>query len=408
MDNQRLKYLFLLYFNKTANQVEQEELFKYLATASDEELSSLLKMVYDDENNENSALLPNKRDETLRLVFSKKMSIQHEIKEAPKSKHPHFKQYMAIAALLLLSISIGIFFYHAYFSRSKEHGSLVQQIVEPGGNKAVLILANGKTIDLENASKGQIANQEGVIVTKTNDGQLIYKLPNLDLTKDLPIVYNTIKTPRGGQFQIVLPDGSKVWLNAESSLTYPTTFSGGRRVMLRGEGYFEIAKDESSPFVVSTNKQNVTVLGTKFNINSYRENDVIKTTLLEGSIRINNTTNSKKIISSILKPGEESSVNGQNDIIIRKVNASNSIAWKNGLFNFEGTDIVQVMQEYSRWYNIPVEFDGTVPNIKLWGSVYRNVSASEALEILGYFNLHYQIINDGKNKKIVISKDKNI
>jgi len=206
-----------------------------------------------------------------------------------------------------------------------------------------------------------------------------------------------------------LPDGSKVWLNAESTLKYPTAFSKKeRRVELYGEGYFEVTANKEAPFIVKTNRQEVTVLGTQFNVNSYKENPVVKTTLLEGSIQINSLQKREqdKAFSKMLKPGEEAVLNAANDLRINTVDVSNSIAWKNGLFRFENTNIKEVMEEFSRWYNVEVEFEGAVPDIKLWGRVYRNVSATEALGILEYFNLKFRIVKEpgnGSDKKVIIS-----
>src|SRR5690606_20022704 len=172
-------------------------------------------------------------------------------------------------------------------------------------------------------------------------------------------------------------------------------------------GYFEVSKDKTSPFIVSTADQTVTVLGTHFNINSYKENNEIKTTLLEGSVMVNsnNSNSHNKISSRVLRPSEQSILNSQNDIKISDVNLSNVVAWKNGLFQFENTSIKDVMEEFSRWYNVDFEFEGKVPDIKLWGSAYRNVSVSEALDMLTYFNLRFQIVeNSSNNKKIVISQ----
>jgi len=409
MNKQRLEYLFQKYFDKTASQSEREELFQHLSVAPDEEISSLMKNVYDTDKNETVSSLPDKGEEVLNAVFAKTNTNRIDSFSAKSIKRGRsWFKYASIAALLLISFTLGIFSYKVNFKTSDSSQKELTDIIEPGGNKAVLILANGATIDLDNVSNGEIANEMGVRISKTTDGHLVYDLSKSSDSQNIQLAYNTIKTPRGGQYQIVLPDGSKVWLNAESSLKYPTIFAEERRVELKGEGYFEIMRDENSPFIVSTDRQDVTVLGTHFNINSYKENQVIKTTLLEGSVKISNSHAKKHdaTFSKILKPGEQAVVN-QDAIKVSKVNVSNAIAWKNGLFRFENTNIKEVMEEFSRWYDVEVEFEGTIPDIKLWGSVYRNVSASEALDILGYFNLKYRIKNDSQDnqqKKIIISQ----
>jgi len=180
---------------------------------------------------------------------------------------------------------------------------------------------------------------------------------------------------------------------------------------LKGEGYFEVARNTKQPFKVLTDNQTVTVLGTHFNINSYKKNESIKTTLVEGSVKVSGSivgeaTGAKSVI---LKPGQQASISSTNILKVKKVNVDNAIAWKLGVFQFENTNIKDVMEEFSRWYDVDVDFDKEVPNINLWGRVYRNVNAAEALEILSYFNLKYEVvqtinnITGQKRKKIIVS-----
>jgi len=219
-------------------------------------------------------------------------------------------------------------------------------------------------------------------------------------TKALPS-YNTITTPRGGQYQVTLPDGTVVWLNAASSLKYPTAFTGKERIVeLTGEGYFEVASNKDMPFKVQAADQTVEVLGTHFNINCYADEPAVKTTLLEGSVKVMHHGTHK---SMTLKPGEQSTVS-RNNFSVAMADTENAVAWKNNLFYFSGSDIPSVMRQISRWYNVTVEFEGAIPDIRLWGKVYRNSNASKVLELLEYFGLKYRIEENNGSKKIIIQK----
>lgn len=327
-----------------------------------------------------------------------------------EKRRTSFALRITTAALILIALSLGFYFYYHTNTISQERrivdNTSVQTDVAPGGNRATLTLADGSVILLEDASKGEIAEQEGMKVTKTEDGLLTYTFMPSDRDLEANPRYNTISTPKGGQYQIVLADGTKVWLNAASVLTFPTSFAGNeRRVELSGEGYFEVntvsgIDNKSKPFIVKTTDQEVKVLGTHFNINSYTDEASTITTLMEGSIQVSQLSTSQ---SKLLVPGQQSTVTVNKGIDILNVNPASAMAWKNGLFQFQGSDIKNVMRQFSRWYDVEVEFEGRVPDIKLWGEVYRNVNASQALEILEYFNLKYKIIQTEKGKKVVIS-----
>ncbi|MBO9572857.1 MAG: FecR family protein, partial [Chitinophagaceae bacterium] len=212
----------------------------------------------------------------------------------------------------------------------------------PGGQKATLTLADGSTIVLDSVANGQLAMQGISKVVKLEDGQLVY---NFERGSYPPLkgrglaTFNTMSTPRGGQYQLTLSDGTKVWLNAASSITYPTAFNGNtREVKITGEVYFEVAKNKSRPFIVKTPTDEITVLGTEFNINAYQDETAVKTTLVEGSVKINNT---------VIKPGQAYS-KGK----LFKTNIQQDIAWKNGYFMFDSENITSVMRKISRWYNV--------------------------------------------------------
>ncbi len=324
--------------------------------------------------------------------------------DRPKTqKRNHVIRYAIAASFALVLLSLV-----AYFTIGLPDAprmlSVNQQDIAPGGNKATLTLSDGSVINLNDMEDGAIMQQEGVEIAKTENGLLSYAVMSAQDRKRAP-VFNTISTPNGGQYQVILPDGTRVWLNAASSLRYPTSFSGEeRRVTLVGEGYFEVAKNEDLPFKVETDFQEVTVLGTHFNVKAYHDGAATKTTLLEGSVSIHVETNSSvNNTDFLLVPGDQSLLSKNNEMRIVKVDTTKEIAWKSGVFSFQGSDIKNVMRELSRWYDVDVEFEGKMPDIKLWGEMDRNVTASEALEILKYFNLDYKIIKTGNTKKIIIS-----
>jgi transmembrane sensor len=326
--------------------------------------------------------------------------IDDRIVEAGKISQPYqLWKKIAIAAIVLLILSFGAYQllnkqirYQIALNKLKEVG--------PGGDKAVLTLANGKQIVLNNTKNGLVANQGNIIINKTSNNQIIYKAPAGDVAS---LSYNTIATPRGGQFQVVLPDGTKVWLNSASSLKYPTAFIGKERdVTLTGEAYFEVAKNKEMPFKVATAGQIVEVLGTHFNVNAYGDEPTIKTTLLEGSVKISST---KGVALGLLHPGQQSVFSpGKGEMIISDADTSQAIAWKNGLFYFKGADVASIMKSLARWYNIDVEFDGQMPHRRFSGKIYRNVNAAQVMEIIDYSAINYKVedAKDGKTKKKLI------
>lgn len=265
--------------------------------------------------------------------------------------------------------------------------------VLPGGNKATLKLSDGKIIVLDNAKNGLLA-QQGAVQIEKQEGALMYDQTS---AKEAP-AFNTLATPAGGQFQLKLPDGTRVWLNASSSITYPTAFTGNeRRVMISGEGYFEVAKDASKPFKVSIQKSNdkqpaeVEVLGTHFNINAYDDEALVKTSLLEGKVKIvSEYFNGKQ--SAILKPGQQAQIEVEGKLKVKE-NASMEevIAWKNGDFLFQSADIGTLMRQVARWYDIEVRYPNGMPKDKFSGKIGRNVNLSQLLEILKYSEVKFEL-----------------
>lgn len=246
-----------------------------------------------------------------------------------------------------------------------------------------------------NAGNGTIALQGNTQVDKIRNGQLVYqatgssdKWQNATANQ---VTYNTVSTPKAGEYEITLPDGTKIWLNSVSSITFPTAFTGNeRRVSITGEVYFEVAKNKNKPFIVETRGQNVTVLGTHFNINAYDDENTIKTTLLEGSIKLSAHSNSK-----ILTPGQQAEVTNNRITIINNSDTEAAVAWKNGYFVFDNTDLPTLMRQLSRWYDVNTVYNGNAGNHEFVGQIKRSVKLSSVLKILEASGVHFKI--EGEN-----------
>ena len=263
----------------------------------------------------------------------------------------------------------------------------------PGGNKAVLTLSNRSDINLESVSNGTIVEEGDTKISK-KDGQLVY---NTLEEKPTQVLYNTVTTPRGGQYQLLLADGSKVWLNSASSIRFPVSFTGNtRKVEVTGEAYFEVARDPAMPFTVDVDGKNeIEVLGTHFNINSYAEDGSIKTTLLEGSVKV---TSIKTLESKLITPGQQAQLNTNGQIAIKNVDRDKVMAWKNGYFTFDGADTKTVMEFISRWYDVDVVYEGAIPQKEFGGNIEKNLKLSQLLKILEKNGLHFRL----EGKKLVV------
>jgi transmembrane sensor len=274
--------------------------------------------------------------------------------------------------------------------------------IQPGSNKAILTLADGSNIALDSAHTGSITQQGNTQVLKLADGRLKYKA--LEGTGAIAVAYNVLSTPKGGQYRLTLPDGSQVWLNAASSIRYPTAFTGSdREVEITGEAYLEIAKNPSMPFRVKTvnrlgdaDPMTIEVLGTHFNVNAYSDEDAIRTTLLEGSVKIK-----KGNSSGLLKPGQQAQLQPTGEIRwIPDADVEQAIAWKNGVFEFDGIELAAIMRQISRWYDVQIEYEGKIPTESFTGRVSRNTTLSGVLKILKLSDVELTVSN---NKIIVRS-----
>lgn len=302
-------------------------------------------------------------------------------------------KYSAAAAILLIA-GIAVFFYKQTDQKADVLAIVAADSIMPGKKSATLTLANGKKIRLSEANNGSLANEMGVSISKTKDGELVYEVEDSNVQSNQT---NTLSTAKGETYQVRLPDGSSVWLNAESSLIYPASFNKNsvRRIELIGEGYFEIVKDKKHPFVVKTSMQEVTVLGTHFNIHAYPEDKATLTTLLEGSVKVADAKDQK-----ILVPDQQSATNGQG-LSVKTVETEDVIAWKNGLFIFNDESLESVMREISRWYDIEVVYRDVDRKKMFFGGISRYdhiTKILKKLELTG--GVHFKI----EGRRIIVSK----
>jgi transmembrane sensor len=280
---------------------------------------------------------------------------------------------LGAAAAMLLVLGIGFYFIKSGKPVSDSNYSAAANKIAPGRQGATLTLASGKKIRLADAANGKLADQSGVRIVKTADGKLVYQVTS---AAGDPAELNTLSTANGQTYTVVLPDGSKVTLNAASSLSYPSSFAAldARQVELSGEGYFEIAKDKHHPFVVRSNGQQVKVLGTHFNINSYPEEGNTQTTLIEGSLLINN-----KIL---IRPGEQAQGSGA-ALSVKPADTSNVLAWKDGYFQFDQQDLGTILRRVSRWYDVQIVYQDSDRAAQLFsGAVSRYANIAKVLDAL--------------------------
>ncbi|MBL7750871.1 MAG: FecR domain-containing protein [Chitinophagaceae bacterium] len=405
----RLGELFKLYYNKTASPQEREELMGLLRVASSSDLATLANLIR--ESGEKleiveSGLPAEKANSILATILGKstlhaglsseggQASVELQPTETlPKIHRLHFRRarWWAAAAILVLGIS-------SYFLiLNKQVTSIRNPIANnlpkdlpPGREAATLTLNDGRQILLDSTT-GTITDANGIQIINV-DGLLSYQG---EATGDQVVLYNTITTARGNQYQLQLEDGSKVWLNSASSLRYPVAFKGNdREVELTGEGYFEVAHNPTMSFKVKTHKQVVEVLGTHFNINSYNDENAVRTTLFEGSVRVQSGVGNQE--SVVIKPGQQSILTSDQQLITsNKVDLEKIIAWKNGWFEFDQVDIGTIMRQVSRWYDVDIEIKGKGSKEKFGGRLSRNLPLSAVIEMMKVNGVECEL--DGKS-----------
>ncbi|KIO77416.1 hypothetical protein TH53_09020 [Pedobacter lusitanus] len=368
MDKQRAQLLLKAYLAGTCTPEEKALLESWYQKTEGKELPVITQQKWDNQLEEIWAGLP----------------VHQESRKFWQSS------YFAAAAIILLCLITGLYFFSAKNTVPSKTNQLTVNDIPPGSNKAILTLADGSRITLSGTSQDKIVTENGIIISRTTDGQLIYRI-STDNNEHRTPGYNSVETPVGGSYMIILPDSTKVWLNAASMLKYPLQFLDQRRVELKGEAYFEVAKNKKKPFIVYTPTQQVSVLGTHFNINSYTNEPDVQTTLLEGSVVVNVLNQQSTTTESVtLKPGQQSRLQA-GKLTVGMVDINKSEAWKNDFFVFKDADIQTVMRAVERWYNVEVVYQGAPPKRSFSGEIYRNINLKEFLAILDFNNVHFHI-----------------
>ncbi|WP_443938396.1 FecR family protein [Pedobacter sp. MW01-1-1] len=326
-------------------------------------------------------------------TLAKILSFPVEETKGVKIKQYTFFKYAA-AILVVVSVGIGVFFYQE-FKKTPESTPIMASTVKPGSNKAKLVLADGRSIDLKSTKNG-VRLQEGNLLY--DDGTDIAMITNSTML-------NTISTPRGGKYEMELPDGTKVWLNAESSIKFPASFKGlsKREIILTGEAYFEVAKafEASSgrdgkkinniPFLVHTNNQTIEVLGTHFNVNAYADEESTRTSLIEGQVRVVLKSADSKKQSVVLKPRQQSELKGKS-LKVSSIDVKEAVAWKNNYFVFNNEELSSIMKKIARWYNINVIYEAGYKPLYFSGSFPATENLATAMHVLELTgNVHYRV-----------------
>jgi ferric-dicitrate binding protein FerR (iron transport regulator) len=395
MDPLRLQYLLTSQAEKTISDEERMELLQYLSAEENEKLiKDVIGEVYQQPGeeipmNEKAAqdmlgliLQTGKPEAKLITMFRRRVG---------------YRITVAAAVLLVIMSAAWLFMELSPKPRTQDQAVLSNDVKAPDVNKAMITLANGQRVYLDSVQNGQLALQGNIKLIKLADGRIVYQTASGEVIKE--IQYNTLHNPRGSKvIDMALADGSRVWLNAGSSITFPVAFIGKeRKVAITGEAYFEVAHDASKPFVVARGETSVQVLGTHFNVNAYEDEEDIKVTLLQGAVKVSNSNQ-----SAVIKPGQQARVvrNAKpeisNDVDLEKV-----MAWKNGQFNFEDADLPTVLRQLARWYDLEVVYQGAVPERAFGGKMQRDLMLSQVLRILEKMDVKFKL--EGKRLLIFSS-----
>jgi transmembrane sensor len=330
----------------------------------------------------NEELLGNKEEieQRIKTIVLKRIKVKRTIIQMK-----WFRLSAAAAIIVMIASAIFLlFFYHKpNQDMTKTNKSLMQDIEAPVVARATLKLDNGTIIYLDSARNGSLAIEGNIDILKTADGQLVYDGHN-QTTNDLPPTFNTLVNPRGSKVvSLTLIDGTRVWLNSESSLRYPTAFAGSeRKVEIIGEAYFEVTHNDKMPFRVMANGVEVEDLGTEFNVSAYADEAVVKTTLVNGAV---------KIQSAVLKPGQQAQVNSSKEIKVISAELNEVIAWKEGWFHFESADLKTILREFSRWYDIEIVYEGQISNEKYFSIISRQTTLMDVLRSLQANDIKFRV-----------------
>lgn len=397
MSKTRLEYLFQHYLSNVLTIEESEELMQLLQqSANDTTIKEMLDDVWNGLAVENR-LSTSKANAIFSAILASDVSFQQapRITHAPESKVRTLFTFTRVAVAACLLLFAGAMYYFLFYNKPEQaivknnSDQPYKNDIPPGKMGAVLTLADGTTINLDSSGNGNIARQGNTTIIKL-DSQLTYNASSLVNGQHL---YNTITTTRGHQYQLILPDGSQVWLNAGSSIRFPIAFAGNeRRVAVTGELYFDVKHNSSMPFTVVANGVEVHDLGTQFNINAYDNEEGVVTTLIEGKVNVVNRESSiGNTQSVILTPGQQAAISSPQTVrggreggikLVKDADVEAAIAWKNGQFMFEGNTIQSVMRQLERWYDVQVEYSGNVSNEEFVGTISRFGNISEVLSML--------------------------
>lgn len=386
------------YVEKSCSLEELKELFSYMDIA---EYQDRLKIIMDEHY---QTLEPGPAAEA--VDWEQMFMAITGASENTKKVRSLWPLMIPVAAAVLVVLSVGILIWgNQREAKNKDNvpTAKIKKDIAPGGNRAVLKLANGTEIMLDGHTTGVLASEGSTKISKTKDGILLYDAAGLagaEISAVAGSRINTLTTPSGGQYMLILPDGSKVWLNAASSISYPSVFTDKeRKVTLTGEAYFEVAKDKQHPFKVKTGAAEVKVLGTHFNIMSYANEGQIQVSLAEGSVRVDLDNDSQ-----ILSPGQQALIKaGATRIILKDIDIDEAINWKNGLFQFDNTPMEQVMRQIKRWYNVDIVYQGVRPDVYITGMVSRSNNVSKILELIEEAGgVNFEI----GNKQIIVKTNK--
>jgi transmembrane sensor len=384
INKERIEFLLERYTSKAASNEEVQELTLLLQEGQhDEQIRNFLERMA--VKNESSL---NYTPEQLNAMVDSLLK-----REQPKVRRMWVRWAAAASVVLVTSYGLWVM---SERKATRQQGSEATEVAKgndvpaPSGTRAMITLADGSTIYLDSVAGGTLAVQNDVQVMKTAEGKVVYT----GVTTKGEMVYNTLFNPRGSKVvDMQLSDGSHVWLNAGSSMKYPVAFVGNeRKVEITGEAYFEVAHDANKPFVVSKDDVSVTVLGTHFNVNAYDDEDAVRVTLIEGSVKV---ARKKEVL---IKPGEQAVVNDQIKVS-KDVDIDGVMAWKNGTFDFDNADLQTIMKQIARWYDVDVVYQGDVPKEPFKGEISRNVPASKVLQMLEYLGVHFKI--EGKTVTVL-------
>ncbi len=400
MNKDKIQHLLYKYFNDLTTDEENRELALLLQKSDlEDDIKQLMEEAWNSFSPHHKIFSEKTSEEMLSRILDKK----------ERNERPFFTTALSFlrkpaAAAIILAVAAGSMLF--YYTRPGNSLASVSPEVTapsaspdilPGSNKAFLTLSDGRNIILDHASPGLLTTQGGTRVIKEEGDRLAYETTSQE--EEAVSGSNTLRTPRGGQYHLILPDGTKAWLNAASSIVYPVRFTGSQRqVRIEGEVYFEVAKqlkgNSRVPFIVNAGDVSVEVLGTQFNINAYSDEVAIKTTLLEGAVKV--TTPGS---SSLLNPGHEARVAAKSaEILISKANTDQAVAWKNGYFQFQQAGLQEIMRQLSKWYDIDVVYEGKPSQKAFTGEIPRSATLLQVLEILEINQIQLRVVD----KQIII------